>query len=68
MGTSIKGPRLGHDDPSRRQAGSKEPSRETKVSLELGSISETHTETKAVHCKKHCKRVGVVRVPIKTEV
>lgn len=34
--------RLGCDDASRRQAGSKEPSRERKASLELGSIGETH--------------------------
>lgn len=38
-----------------------------KDSSEPGSIVETHTETKAMHCEEHCRKVDVVRVSIKTE-
>lgn len=38
-----------------------------KDSPEPGSIVEIHTETKAMHCEEHCRKVDVVRVSIKTE-
>jgi hypothetical protein len=55
-GHFIKRLRLERGDASTRQAGSKEPSRERKVSSELGSIGETHTETEAEYSVRNTVR------------